>query len=284
MNEEHTILCVDDEENILNALKRLLRKEGYTLKTAKSGVEGLEIVKNDDIHLVICDQRMPDMGGTEFLAKVKDEYPDVIRVILTGYTDVDSISESVNKGHIYKFLLKPWNDQNLKLEIRQCIEQYKLAQTNTKLQDKIVEQNKELRKVNENLEAMVRERTKDLKIQNKALEISQAILEDLPIPVIGISSDLMIVMVNIKAMVLSVNGKYFQIGKDISGHFPPEIEERIVRVIDDDKGDLIKDFQISGTDYDIDIMSASGKFRGKGAVLAFIPIHERQRRNSRCKT
>ena len=271
---EHTILCVDDEENILNALKRLLRKEGYTLRTATSGLEGLEILKNDDIHLVICDQRMPDMGGTEFLAKVKDEYPDIIRVILTGYTDIDSISESINKGHIYKFLLKPWNDQNLKLEIRQCIEQYKLAQINKKLQDKIIEQNKELRKINETLEVMVRERTKDLKIQNKALEISQAILEDLPIPVIGISSDLMIVMVNIKAMVLSINGRYFQVGKDISGHFPLEIEERIINVINNDKGDLIKDIHISGADYDIDIMSASGKFRGKGAVLAFIPIHE----------
>lgn len=280
MNDEHTILCVDDEENILNALKRLLRKEGYKLKTATSGAEGLEIVKNEDIHLVICDQRMPDMGGTEFLAKVKDEYPDIIRVILTGYTDVDSISESVNKGHIYKFLLKPWNDQNLKLEIRQCIEQYKLVQINRKLQDKIVEQNKELRKINENLEAMVRERTKDLKIQNKALEISQAILEDLPIPVIGISSDLIIVMVNIKAMVLSFYGKYLQVGKDISGHFPPEIEERIVRVIEDDKGDFIKDYQISGIDYNIDVMSASGKFRGKGAVMAFIPIHESKKKST----
>ncbi len=270
----HTILCVDDEENILNALKRLLRREGYALKTATSGSEGLKILRDNDIHLVICDQRMPDMGGTEFLAKVKDEYPDIIRVILTGYTDIDSISESVNKGHIYKFLLKPWNDQNLKLEIRQCIEQYKLAQINKKLQDKIIEQNKELKKINENLEAMVRERTKDLKIQNKALEISQAILEDLPIPVIGISNDLMIVMVNIKAMVLSINGRYFKIGEDISGHFPPEIEERIVRVINSDKGDLIEGFHISGTDYDIDIVSASGKFRGKGAVMAFIPIHE----------
>ena len=272
---EHTILCVDDEENILNALKRLLRKEGYNLKTAKSGSEGLDILKVNDVHLVICDQRMPDMGGTEFLAKVKEDYPDIIRVILTGYTDIDAISESVNKGHIYKFLLKPWNDQNLKLEIRQCIEQYKLAQTNRRLQDKVIEQNKELRKINENLEAMVRERTKDLKIQNKALEISQAILEDLPIPVIAVDSDLIVVMVNIKAMFLSINGKYFQVGNDISGHFPPDLEAKIVTVIDDDKGDIVKGFQISGRDYDIDIVSASSKFRGKGAVMAFIPIHDK---------
>lgn len=142
------------------------------------------------------------------------------------------------------------------------------------MQETIIEQNKELRRINENLEAMVRERTKDLKIQNKALEISQAILEDLPIPVIGISSDLTTVMVNIKAMVLSINERYFQVGKDISGHFPPEIEKRIINVIENDIGDTIKGFHISGLDYDIDIMSASGKFRGKGAVLAFIPLRE----------
>lgn len=280
MNEsENNILLVDDEDNILNALKRLLRKEGYRLFSATSGIDGLAILKSNDIHLVICDQRMPDMSGIDFLAKVKDEYPQIIRVLLTGYTDIDSITESVNKGQIYKFFLKPWNDQNLKLEIRQCIEQYMLAQTNRKLQEKIMEQNRELRRINENLEEMVRERTKDLKIQNKALEISQAILEDLPIPVIGISSDLTTVMVNIKAMVLSVNEKYFQVGKDISGHFPEELEKRIINVIENDKGDTIKNFHISGSDYDIDIISASEKFRGKGAVMAFIPIRESESSN-----
>ncbi|NLA75388.1 MAG: response regulator, partial [Deltaproteobacteria bacterium] len=264
----------DDEENIRNTLKRLLRKEGDSILTAQNGIVGRALLNVNDVHLVISDQRMPDMSGIDFLARVKDEYPDIIRVLLTGYTDIDSITESVNKGQIYKFFLKPWNDQNLKLEIRQCIDQYKLIRQNRKLQEKVIEQNRELRRVNEKLEEMVRERTKDLKIQNKALEISQAILEDLPIPVIGISIDLTTVMVNIKAMVLSINERYFQVGKDMSGCFPFEIEERIINVIENDTGDTIKGFHMSGMDYDIDIMSASGKFRGKGAVLAFIPLRE----------
>ncbi|MBN1904138.1 MAG: response regulator [Deltaproteobacteria bacterium] len=272
--QENSILLVDDEENILNALKRLLRKEGYRLVSATSGRDGITLLKSNEIQLVICDQRMPDMNGIDFLAKVKDEYPNIIRVLLTGYTDIDSITESVNKGQIYKFFLKPWNDQNLKLEIRQCFEQYKLARTNRILQETVIEQNKELRRINENLEAMISERTKDLKIQNRALEISQAILEDLPIPVIGISCDLTTVMVNIKAMVLAINERYFQVGKDISGFFPLEIEKRIINVIENDIADTIKGFHISGSDYDIDIMSASEKFRGKGAVLAFIPLKE----------
>ena len=104
---KHTVLCVDDEEGILHSLKRLLRKEDYRLLTSSSGAEALKILEKNDVHLVISDQRMPQMSGTEFFAAVKERYPDTIRVILSGYTDVDSITESINKGHVYKFFLKP---------------------------------------------------------------------------------------------------------------------------------------------------------------------------------
>jgi len=159
-NSPHNVLCVDDEQNMLNALKRLLRPENYTLFTATNCSDGLALLKEHDIHLVISDQRMPEMNGTEFLAQVKADYPDVIRIILTGYTDVDSITESINKGNIYKFFLKPWNDQNLKLEIRQALDQYDLIQANRRLHQKVLEQNKELQEANENLEQLVRDRTK----------------------------------------------------------------------------------------------------------------------------
>ncbi len=122
----HTILCVDDEQNILNSLKRLLRKEGYRLLTAGSGAEGLKILAENDIHLVISDQRMPEMNRTEFLGKVKEIYPEVIRIVLSGYTEVDSITELINKEHIYKFMLKPWNDNDLKVTVRQAIEALEL--------------------------------------------------------------------------------------------------------------------------------------------------------------
>ena len=127
---EHTILCVDDEQNILNALKRLLRKENYRLLTGGSGKQGLEILAENKVHVVVSDHRMPEMNGTEFLKQVRETYPNILRIILTGYTDVDTITEAINEGHIYKFFLKPWNDQNLKLEIRQALEQYDLIQAN----------------------------------------------------------------------------------------------------------------------------------------------------------
>ena len=268
MNENrHTLLCVDDEKNILQSLKRLLRKEDYRILTASSGREGLEAIKKNDVQIVITDQRMPEMSGTEFLAVLKTKYPDILRIILTGYTNVDSITESINKGHIYKFLLKPWNDHNLKLEIRQAFQQYDLIQANKKLDEKVLRQNRELKEINENLEKLVLKRTKTLEIQNQALELSRAILEDLPFPVIGISSEGMIVLVNKKTMTLSLNGSSIEVGGNLSDYFSKTVKQKVTEVLTSDSSCLIKGYRLSDATYDIDITPLSGKFRGRGTIL-----------------
>ncbi|MCK4727322.1 MAG: response regulator [Desulfobacterales bacterium] len=269
MNDyNHTILCVDDEKNILSSLKRLLRKEGYRLLTAPGGAEGLKLLEENSVHLVISDQRMPRMDGTQFLAKVKEGYPDAIRIILTGYTDVDSITESINKGHVYKFFLKPWNDQSLKLEIKQALEQYDLIQANKTLHKKILEQNKELKTMNENLEALVSERTKQLEIQNRALELSRAILQDLPLPIIGVSAEGGVVLINQETQALSFNGESIEIGKELVDYFSTDAEEKMASVIATDTTQTLKSYQLSGNAYDIYFTPLSGKFRGKGIILA----------------
>lgn len=264
----HTVLCVDDEENILHSIKRLLRKEGYRLLTASSGVEALKILEENNVHLVLSDQRMPQMSGTEFLAEVKEEYPDVIRIILTGYTEVDSITESINKGNIYKFFLKPWNDQNLKLEIGKALEQYDLIQANKMLHEKVLEQNKELQKINANQEALIQQRTEVLEIQNQALELSHAILEDLPVPLIGVSVEGMIVLINRQAQSLLKSGKSIEIGKRVSDYFSNDMEEKMDKAMKSDTSQILKGYRLSGTSYDIDLMPLSGKFSGKGVVLS----------------
>ena len=272
MNDyQHTVLCVDDEENILHSLKRLLRKEGYRLLTATSGAKGLKVLKENDVHVVISDQRMPEMSGTEFLAKVKENYPDVIRIVLTGYTEVDSITASINKGHIYKFILKPWNDQNLKLEIKQGLEQYELMQSNRRLNQKVLQQNEELKTVNENLEVLVTKRTMELEIQNQALELSHAILEDLPIPIIGISSEMMIVLTNSKALALSFDNGNIEIGKRLSDFFSSDVEEKIAGVLNTDTGDAFNGYMFSEATYDLGFVPLSGRFRGKGVILTLQP-------------
>ena len=265
---DHTVLCVDDEEAILHSLKRLLRKEQYQLLTASSATEGLKILEENDVHLVISDQRMPQMSGTEFFAAVKERYPDTIRVILSGYTDVDSITESVNKGHIYKFFLKPWNDQSLKLEIRQALDQYDLIQANKLLHERVLKQNEELKKTNENLETLVKERTMELEIQNKALELSHAILEDLPIPIIGAGEDGLIAVINGAAKSLSINGRITEIGADITGYFSIAIKERIVSVLETNAHKVVTNYPISGVCYNIHVIPLSGRLSARGVILS----------------
>jgi response regulator RpfG family c-di-GMP phosphodiesterase len=272
MNDfQHTILFVDDEENILHSLKRLLRKEGYRILTATCGTDGLEMLKEYDVHLVVTDQRMPGMSGTEFLAKVKENYPEVIRVVLSGYTEVDTITESINKGHIYKFMLKPWNDQNLKLEIKQALEQYDLIRVNKTLHEKLIEKNEELKKINENLEMLVKERTEDFEIQNQALELSRAILEDLPIPVMGISNEMMIVLINHKAETLTLNKKHIEIGKKLTDFFSIDVEEKVAGVLTSDTCSALAEYRISNATYELDFIPLSGRFRGKGVVMTLSP-------------
>ena len=275
MNEyQHTILCVDDEENILNSLKRLLRKENYRLLTAPSGEEGLKVLEKNEVHLVISDQRMPQMSGTEFLAVVKERYPNAIRIVLTGYTEVDAITESINRGHVYKFFLKPWKDQSLKLEIKQALEQYELIQANTELHEKVMEQNEELKTINENLEALVHERTKDLEIQNQVLELSRAVLEDLPIPIVGVSAEGMIVMINDQVKTLPSGDGGIEIGRELGDCFSADIQEEVMAVFATNKPKTVNGYRLSDETYNIDLVPLSGNFRDKGVIMTLRQVGE----------
>ncbi|MFH2067423.1 MAG: response regulator [Pseudomonadota bacterium] len=264
---EHCILCVDDEQNILSALKRLLRKENYSILTANSGAEGLALLEKNDVHLVISDYRMPGMTGTEFMTVVKEKYPDIIRITLTGYTEVDAITNAINNGQIYKFFLKPWNDHNLKLEIRQALQQYELFQVNKQLQEKIVKQNEELILMNNNLGEMVRQRTHEIEIRNQALELSHAVVEDIPICIIGISVEGMIVLINHMARELSFDGKKIFLGSTVSDYFPEAVEKKILSVISSQVFEYMKECDLAGSRFRIGFVPLSGRFRGKGIVM-----------------
>ncbi|MBI4985841.1 MAG: EAL domain-containing protein, partial [Rhodocyclales bacterium] len=110
---QRTLLLVDDEPGILAALRRLLRREGYTILTAGSGIEGLDLLASHDVGVVISDARMPQMSGPEFLNNMRRMYPDTVRIMLTGYTDLNAVSDAVNRGELFKFLTKPWHDDEL---------------------------------------------------------------------------------------------------------------------------------------------------------------------------
>lgn len=119
-----SLLIVDDDESVLLALKRLLRREGYPLLTAGSGQEGLDLLATHNVAVVVSDQRMPNMSGAEFLGKVRGMYPDTIRIILSGYHDINAVTDVINHGEIYKFLDKPWENASLLETLRGAFRLY----------------------------------------------------------------------------------------------------------------------------------------------------------------
>ena len=127
------ILFVDDEENILSALVRLFRKEDYEIVTAASGLDALKIMEEKDVSLVVSDNRMPGMSGIDLLARAREISPDTMRIMLTGYSDLEAAISAINKGEVYRFITKPWNDEELKFTVRQSLEHRGLVLRNRTL-------------------------------------------------------------------------------------------------------------------------------------------------------
>jgi len=127
------ILIVDDEENVLSALRRSLRKEGYELFFASQPSEGLALLQKQPVDLVLSDHLMPNMTGLDFLKLVRNRYPDTLRMMLTGHADMQTAIDAINHGEIYRFLTKPWDDTELKVVFYLAFEQLDLQRENRRL-------------------------------------------------------------------------------------------------------------------------------------------------------
>jgi putative nucleotidyltransferase with HDIG domain len=169
MRNQHTVLFVDDEVNILKALQRLLRTEDMDVLCASRGDEALGILEDNEVQVVVSDQRMPEMRGVDFLSRVRERSPDVVRMMLTGYTEMDVAVEAINRGEIYRLITKPWNDDELRATIRQAFDHADLKAEIKRLNQVTREQNFKLQDMNRNLEGKVRERTKQLAAKHQEL-------------------------------------------------------------------------------------------------------------------
>ncbi len=267
---KHTILCVDDEQSIINALKRLLRREDYNLITVNSGNEGLKILEERPVDLVVSDHRMSEMSGVEFLSRVKERFPDVIRIILSGYTEVDSITAAINEGNIYKFILKPWNDEDLKVTIRHSLEHHDLFQENKKLYVKIKEKNEALEGLNQKLEHKVAKRTQELLLQNQALQLAYEILEKLPIAVLGIGDDGMVAFINKTAEKIYGDGNRTLLTLDIHELFPESIHRLIKEAMDLNRATTLNSYTYRNRTLSIECLPFNDHNRGKGVIMTSI--------------
>lgn len=171
MNTRKRLVFVDDEPNILKALNRVFFDDDYEIETFEKGEEALRFIKENDVQLVISDQRMPEMTGTELLSKINAVKPEIMRIILTGFADMDAAVDAINKGQIYQFIFKPWNDDELRAVVLRALENYDLQSENKRLLAELMIKNEQLNELNGQLGKKVKERTQ--LIVKKNLELGK---------------------------------------------------------------------------------------------------------------
>jgi EAL domain-containing protein (putative c-di-GMP-specific phosphodiesterase class I)/CheY-like chemotaxis protein len=190
------LLLVDDEANILSALKRLLRPDGYEIHSANSGEQGLELLAQQPVDVIISDQRMPGLNGADFLRQARVLRPDTLRIMLSGYTELQSVTDAVNEGAIYKFLTKPWNDEQLRAHLAEAFRLKEIADENVRLNMAVRNANHELASANRRMEQLLHQMQRQIERDEVSLNIAREILQQLPLPVIGMDDGGMIAFVN----------------------------------------------------------------------------------------
>ncbi|KAF0179701.1 MAG: two-component system NtrC family sensor kinase [Nitrospirae bacterium] len=212
MDEPIKILCVDDEQNVLNALRRLFLDDNYEILTATSGADGLELQEREHAQIIISDYRMPAMTGVEFLGEVNRKWPDTVRIVLSGYADTAAIVSAINEGQIYKFIPKPWNDDEIRITVGHAIDRYFLSKKNRELSDELTRKNAELNH-------LLAERTNSLEQRGQMLRSFQNIIDAIPLGVLGLDSEGTLVQANEEWFRIS-GGDYSSLGQNVAGFMP----------------------------------------------------------------
>jgi diguanylate cyclase (GGDEF)-like protein/PAS domain S-box-containing protein len=214
-----TVLLVDDEPHILTALKRLFRRDGHVLLTAGSGAEGLEILANHKVDVIISDQRMPGMTGVEFLRAAKVHYPDTIRIVLSGYTELQSVTDAINEGAIYRFLTKPWDDDQLREHVQKALEFKGLLEENRQLDIQIRTSNQELVAANRQLGQVLQTTQAQIRRDAATLSIAGAAWNHVSLPMIAVDDAGLITFINPAAeQLLSCTAPV--LGEDLASRLP----------------------------------------------------------------
>lgn len=165
----HRILFVDDEENILKALARLMRKSGYESAFVQSGQEALELIKREHFSVVVTDMRMPEMSGLELVKAANEVDRLSVKIILSGYSEIDDIMSAVNGGHIHSYITKPWQETGLMITLMNACDLFERRMKEKELLQELKEKNEQLRELNENLETLVAAKTRDIRAGNNLL-------------------------------------------------------------------------------------------------------------------
>ncbi|MFZ6748451.1 EAL domain-containing protein [Undibacterium sp. Ren11W] len=263
---EKTLLLVDDEQNIVSSLKRLLRRDGYHILTANSGAEGLEILAANKVDVIISDQRMPGMTGVEFLRNVKEGYPETVRMVLSGYTELNSVTDAINEGAVFRFLTKPWDDEKLRENIKDAFRYKELADDNRQLSLKVRTSNHELAIANRHLAEVLQQKQQQITRDAMSLNIVREVLQHTPMAVIGLDDANVVAFVNDAAVTL-FDGIGSLLGEELA-LILPELDEAISEA--DEGADVL--FKISDHYYDFKWRRMGEFSQSSGKLVIFSSV------------
>jgi two-component system NtrC family sensor kinase len=263
MNSEIRILCVDDEQSVLDSIKRLFHDDNYRILTAGSGEEGLKILEQTPVQIIISDGRMYGMTGSDFLREVCKRWPDTVRIILSGHSDPASIVSAINDGQVYRYIPKPWNNDELRAAVANAAERCALVRENAEL-------NAELKMRHKELEGLLQEKEDYIKMKACMLSAFQNILDAVPTGILGIDPDNLIVHCNARCC-------------QILGHHVPLISEKaedvlppgLIKCMDDvrQKSRVAMQLKIHGVSYCAMGVKLQSE-RHKGIVISLHRIEE----------
>jgi signal transduction histidine kinase len=185
-------LVVDDEPDVVKSVQDLLRRD-YRVLGATRAEEGLQRLREEEVHVVMSDQRMPEMTGVEFLHRVRDEYPGAVRLLFTGYADMRSVIDAINQGHVYRYITKPWDTDELQSLVRAAVDRYELTAERRRLLAALREKNEELEKANDLKLAFIEVASHELRTPVTIVAgIAQFLSEtpDLPLPLLELINSL----------------------------------------------------------------------------------------------
>ena len=262
---QRTLLLLDDEASILSALKRLLRREGYTVLATTDHEEAFALLASHRVGVVISDQRMPGITGTDFLRGVKDLYPDTLGMVLSGYTDLQSVIEAINQGSIYRFLTKPWDDDQLRGAIREAFHQQEMAHENALLNQQNRENSARLQEMNERLQALVSQKTDRIARDEALIGAAQEAFYHVPVPLVGVDDDGMIVLANSRALDMWPEALP---GADLAGALPAELAARLLS----DEAAAPLPLQIEGRRFTGQRQRIDSRSGGTGWLITLLPL------------
>jgi DNA-binding NarL/FixJ family response regulator len=171
----HTIMCIDDEQMVLDSIKCSIKNEPYQILTSTNGEDALSKLEQNHISVIITDMCMPKMDGFEFLTRAQKVCPDAVYMVLSAHSDIDKIMKAVNENHVWRYITKPWHKEELVLAIKNAVEIYEHRKERKEFISQLEEKNLQLSRMNNKLEDCVRERTKQLQQKNRIL---QMLIED----------------------------------------------------------------------------------------------------------